>query len=315
MFVHGFLERYSQNIFIKYGGAKLAHNYLQNQKLITKEENTQANSVAQNLLDSLKNIHSSYQSRMPKVDYSALQSVPQNSVTMPTISQRMQEAEENLKEYRISGIAKINADFEKSSANIKDKQNKLTNAYDDGVIAQKAKLDNQINKIDEKSISQGIKNSSINAQLKDGLQRQYDVSAATTQGEYLSKLNSLQLQKNVVEQQRDNALANFDIAYANKLNKQFNVLTNEYNKALKNAQEYQTILEQKRAEIEEDFNAQYGQTIKKLTYDMQKEMTLDAFVKLKDLPKSQAQQILNTNPQIRDYLGDWYSALELWLNR
>ncbi|MBQ7603068.1 MAG: hypothetical protein IJU58_02895 [Clostridia bacterium] len=293
----------------------MAHNYLQNQKLVTKDKETQSNNVAQNLLDSLKGIQSNYQARMPKIDYGALQGMPQNNVTMPTNEQIWQEATKGLKEYKISGQTKIKADFEKNSANIQDKQNKLEKAYEEGVEAQKAKLNNDINKVNAKSILHGIKNSSINAQLKDNLQRQYDAGVATSQQEYLSKLNSLQLQKNVIEQQRDNALANFDIAYANKLNKQFNVLTNEYNAALKNAQEYQNILAQKRAEIEEDFNAQHGQTIKKLTQDMQKEMTLDAFVKLKDLPKSQAQQILNTTPQIREYLGDWYSALELWLNR
>lgn len=70
-----------------------------------------------------------------------------------------------------------------------------------------------------KNISQGIINSTITKNSEKSIQSQYKSNLLTLQSDYLSKLNSIQLKKDVVEKERANALANFDISYANKLNK------------------------------------------------------------------------------------------------
>ena len=293
----------------------MAHDNIHNQKLITNQAKTQSNSVAQDLMDSLKSIKSAYDAKMPKADYSLIDNMASQQISIPSAQEIRKEAEQNLEQYKTTGISKIEQKYDANIYKLQSQTNKATNDYNNSIASQKAQVNNKLNSLYAKNIAQGIMHSSITDNEVDDITRHHISDMAQKQGEYLAKLNSLQLQKDVVQQERANALADFDISYANKLNKQLNVLTSQYNTALKNAQQYQDIIDNKRQEIKADFDAKYGQTVKKLTQDMQREMTLDAFVKLKDLPRSEVQQILNTNPEVKEYLGDWYSALKLWLYR
>ena len=307
-------KNHQYDMFIKYGGAKLAQNNIQNQKLVTKEQSTTLK-VEKDLLDSLKSIKSNYDTKMPKIDYGIFKNVPAQDFELPSASQIKKEAEDGLQQYKASQLSKINENYTQNQAHLNEEKQKLNNSFDKNQLAKKVDVNNQINSLHAKNVKQGIIDSSITQNAEKQVYRQYNNDMSELQSDYITKLNAIQLKKDVVEQERANALANFDISYANKLNKQFNTLTKEYTQALKNVQEYQNVIDNKRKEIEDDFQAKYGQTVKKITQDMQREMTLDTFVKLKDLPKSEIQQILNSNPEIKDYLGDWYSALKLWLYR
>lgn len=280
----------------------------------TKKSGTQQD-IGKSILQSLEQIKSSYDSKIPKVDYSQVDNLPTRQVVMPTSAEIKSEATKDLKNYKSASLNKINTDY---YTNLQSQQTAKQNSKADlqnniAVINNKAKQD--IETLQSKSINQGIENSSIVDNQKATIAKQRIADLTSAKQQYLSKLDAINLKKDIYEQQKELALAKFDIAYANKLNKQINTLTSQYNTALKNAEEYQSLIDQKRSQIEEDFDAKYGTTVANLTQDMQREMTYDVFVKLKDLPKDQTQEILNNNPKIEQYLGDWYSALKLWLNR
>ncbi len=280
----------------------------------TKKSGTQQD-IGKSILQSLEQIKSSYDSKIPKVDYSQVDNLPTRQVVMPTSAEIKSEATKDLENYKSASLNKINTDY---YTNLQSQQTAKQNSKADlqnniAVINNKAKQD--IETLQAKSINQGIENSSIVDNQKATIAKQRIADLTSAKQQYLSKLDAINLKKDIYEQQKELALAKFDIAYANKLNKQINTLTSQYNTALKNAEEYQSLIDQKRSQIEEDFDAKYGTTVANLTQDMQREMTYDVFVKLKDLPKDQTQEILNNNPKIEQYLGDWYSALKLWLNR
>ena len=280
----------------------------------TKKSGTQQD-IGKSILQSLEQIKSSYDSKIPKVDYSQVDNLPTRQVVMPTSAEIKSEATKDLENYKSASLNKINTDY---YTNLQSQQTAKQNSKADlqnniAVINNKAKQD--IETLQAKSINQGIENSSIVDNQKATIAKQRIADLTSAKQQYLSKLDAINLKKDIYEQQKELALAKFDIAYANKLNKQINTLTSQYNTALKNAEEYQSLIDQKRSQIEEDFDAKYGTTVANLTQDMQREMTYDVFVKLKDLPKDQTQEILNNNPKIEQYLGDWYSASKLWLNR
>ena len=267
------------------------------------------------LLGSLNEIKESYESKMPQIDYKGIDKIQVNNVVVPSKTEIQKQAIDSLNQYKTNTLNKIEQQYyvDKNAENQKLKQTQSDFVKD--VQNLKQNTNSQLNNLYAKNIKQGILNSTITKNTQQQIQDAKDAKMGNLQNEYTAKLDSIKLKKNLIEQQKNVALSNFDIAYASKLNNQIKTLTTQYNQALKEVQDYQKQLDAQKAEIEADFDAQYGAAIKKLKQDMQRDMTYDTFVKLKDLSKAEAQEILNTTPQIKEYLGDWYSALNLWLKR
>lgn len=267
------------------------------------------------LLGSLNEIKESYESKMPQIDYKGIDKIQVNNVVVPSKTEIQKQAIDSLNQYKTNTLNKIEQQYyvDKNAENQKLKQTQSDFVKD--VQNLKQNTNSQLNNLYAKNIKQGILNSTITKNTQQQIQDAKDAQMGNLQNEYTAKLDSIKLKKNLIEQQKNVALSNFDIAYASKLNNQIKTLTTQYNQALKEVQDYQKQLDAQKAEIEADFDAQYGAAIKKLKQDMQRDMTYDTFVKLKDLSKAEAQEILNTTPQIKEYLGDWYSALNLWLKR
>ena len=267
------------------------------------------------LLGSLNEIKESYESKMPQIDYKGIDKIQVNNVVVPSKTEIQKQAIDSLNQYKTNTLNKIEQQYyvDKNAENQKLKQTQSDFVKD--VQNLKQNTNSQLNNLYAKNIKQGILNSTITKNTQQQIQDAKDAQMGNLQNEYTAKLDSIKLKKNLIEQQKNVALSNFDIAYASKLNNQIKTLTTQYNQALKEVQDYQKQLDAQKAEIEADFDAQYGAAIKNLKQDMQRDMTYDTFVKLKDLSKAEAQEILNTTPQIKEYLGDWYSALNLWLKR
>ena len=267
------------------------------------------------LLGSLNEIKESYESKMPQIDYKGIDKIQVNNVVVPSKTEIQKQAIDSLNQYKTNTLNKIEQQYyvDKNAEN--QKLNQTQSDFVKDVQNLKQNTNSQLNNLYAKNIKQGILNSTITKNTQQQIQDAKDAQMGNLQNEYTAKLDSIKLKKNLIEQQKNVALSNFDIAYASKLNNQIKTLTTQYNQALKEVQDYQKQLDAQKAEIEADFDAQYGAAIKKLKQDMQRDMTYDTFVKLKDLSKAEAQEILNTTPQIKEYLGDWYSALNLWLKR
>ncbi len=285
------------------------------QNKMTTSNNSKTFQVAQNLLDSLNNIKTSYEQKMPQIDYKGIDKIQVDNVVVPSKQQIQQQATDSLSQYKTNTLNKIEQQYavDKNAQIEKIKQAK--NDYNLNVESVKNDTNKQLESLYAKNIKQGILNSTITQNTSKSLQDSKNSKLFNLENDYLAKLNSLELKKNLIEQQKNTALSNFDISYANKLNTQIKTLTSQYNQALKEMQDYQNSIDAQKAEIEADFEAKYGAEIKKLKQDMQRDMTYDTFIKLKDLTKAEAQEVINTTPQIKEYLGDWYSALNLWLKR
>lgn len=123
-----------------------------------------------------------------------------------------------------------------------------------------------------------------------------DISQTEQQPENFN-LTALKLKKTIIEKEREVALSSFDIASANELTKQLNEINRDLEILLQNQNK-------ESAEITQETKSQ-----------MQREMMHEAFFELKNLSAAQAQEIVNTTPELKTMLGDWFSALILWMGK
>lgn len=106
--------------------------------------------------------------------------------------------------------------------------------------------------------------------------------------------SALSLKKAILEKEKEIALSNFNIGLANQL--------------LNELEELDLCLTTPTDDVvQTNKNEQIA--------EMQRELTHEAFLKLKELPSVQIQEVLNKTPQLKTLLGDWFSALTLWLGK
>ena len=107
-----------------------------------------------------------------------------------------------------------------------------------------------------------------------------------------SENDALQLKVNVLKGELKSAFKTFDVAKANKIQKE---LTKLQLKVEENLTKNLVLNEHQKQEL-------------------RREMTYQAFFELKNLPAKQVSLILNTSKELKNLLGDWHSTLSLWLN-
>ena len=106
--------------------------------------------------------------------------------------------------------------------------------------------------------------------------------------------SALSLKKAILEKEKEIALSNFNIGLANQLLNELEELDLCLTTPTDNV-------------VQTNKNEQIA--------EMQRELTHEAFLKLKELPSVQIQEVLNKTPQLKTLLGDWFSALTLWLGK
>lgn len=108
------------------------------------------------------------------------------------------------------------------------------------------------------------------------------------ENEVVERQDKTKFQKNIIEKELEVALKKFDLKEAKHLAKKLDELV---------AFEDNSVVSQK---FENE--------------QMQREMAYEAFFVLKNMPKSLVQQVLQDQSKLSDFLGEWFSALKLWLN-
>ena len=156
----------------------------------TKKSGTQQD-IGKSILQSLEQIKSSYDSKIPKVDYSQVDNLPTRQVVMPTSAEIKSEATKDLENYKSASLNKINTDY---YTNLQSQQTAKQNSKADlqnniAVINNKAKQD--IETLQAKSINQGIENSSIVDNQKATIAKQRIADLTSAKQQYLSKLDAI----------------------------------------------------------------------------------------------------------------------------
>ncbi|MBR7091548.1 MAG: hypothetical protein IKC79_03780, partial [Clostridia bacterium] len=226
--------------YIKNGGAYMAQNKLLNldekssgTTITNKVKNARmsVDDTKQYIKDAMVAIKSKHDPFMPKVDWSKYENELQKKEYFgPTESEIVQSAQDKYADYKKASIDKIMLDYDADKNNIDTATQKLNEDYQ----TDKAKLDSEvISDIEgnqQRAINQGIQDSSILNNQQLATIKDYEQNSAGLKNEYNVELNALEIKKSLVEAQKELALENFDISYANKLNSEIRRLTNEQNK-------------------------------------------------------------------------------------
>ena len=120
------------------------------------------------------------------------------------------------------------------------------------------------------------------------------------------------MKKNLVEAQKDLALENFDISYANKLNSEINKLTSEQNKIKAEVEKHNAAVEKRKQEIQAEFEKANADRIAQINDDIQRDIVSKTYDILKTMPRSEAMRVLK-DPEIASVMGDWLSVMSRWL--
>lgn len=198
-----------------------------------------------------------------------------------------------------SETQKIDENFYKKQQKIDEKSQKIKNSFE---ISDK-KLDDGYKKdkrtLDIKAIESGWKNSSIYQNLQTNLENSYNENKQNLKMDLNEKNNNLEFQKSILETEKQNALKNFNISYAQKLSKKIEEITNEFNKQNKTAQN------------------KIAENITNIQNVAKQEKAASLLSYLKNYTKSDARAFLNRNQNfLINELGDVvFRSVADWVNK
>lgn len=250
-------------------------------------------------------------------------SLERKTFTKPSEDQIKDKAEKSLYDYKTAEIKSIENDFDTKNSNIDSK-------------IEQAKTSAQEKKEETKNMYQTLKQNASNDALKRGLSRSsivINILDAFDAGmideinkinaEISNKMETLNNQKTLLTQQRQNALDTFDIAYAVKLSNKIDEINKELNSEEQKVLEYNNQIAQKEADYEAkrqqnsmdyaEFVEKYGENaLNSLKQGKKYELAKEY---LMGLGKNEALSELNSNKTFNAELGaNYFNKLKVLIN-
>ncbi len=209
------------------------------------------------------------------------------------------KAEQNLQDYKTQNLNNIESEYQQDlrnfNSNKTDEKNKLL-SQKQGLVdsAEKTKAD-----LKQQALESGWRYSSIYEnglkEIDSNLQKETEM----LKEDFNVQQNIYNLKKTLLETEKENALSNFDIAYANKLEKEIQNITKE----MQNSEEMPYSLkdiEQQLSDISNQKQTQKAQTL---------------FNYVGSLSKQDALNFLNDEQNsLKNEVGqDWYNSIVNWI--
>lgn len=183
---------------------------------------------------------------LPKV------TLQEKSYTAPTDSALKSSAENELASYRSEGEKSIRQKSEAEAAELNSKRE----AYEGAKRNTEAELERQYEAaaraIDNDVVRRGLARSSIAAVERGALEREYLNQTAQIAREYGNSISKLESDIAAVDKKLQEALNDFNLTYAAKLNKRLNELKAEREQKLQDVIEYNNEIKRKQASMDND---------------------------------------------------------------
>ncbi len=221
------------------------------------------------------------------------------------------KAENSLSEYKNSELENINSSYETKNKDIdeqisttktdgEEQKNETTQLYSS--LKQQASND---------AVKRGLSRSSIVINILDAFDQNMIKEYNKINDEITSKIDSLNNQKNLLNEQRENALNAFDITYAVKLSEKIDEINQSLLEEEQKVLEYNNEIAQKEAEYEAErkknaleyaeYVEKYGYTgIEKMKQEEKYQLAKDY---LMSMSKEEALNELNSNKLFNSELG------------
>ena len=222
-------------------------------------------------------------------------------------------AEDSLYEYKENGKANINDEYELKQKNIDEQISSSKTNADEKKKETQALYSSLKKDASNDATKRGLARSSIVINILDAFDQNMINEYNKINEEISAKVESLTSEKNLLSEQRENALNNFDLDHAIKLSNKIDEINTELANEEQKVLEYNNQIAQKEAEYEEKRHKNaldYAEFLKKNGYSsiedaMQSEKYYVAYDYLMSLPKEEAQKAID-DTFFSSNLGSWY---------
>ena len=298
------------------------------EKVASSYKSNTENKKLNDLIDQISSIDSNYHNiSIPDYEepsYEKLENIDINN------DEIRKSAEDSLSAYKNENISKINNDYNEDKISLEDKKIDVQNSYNEDKLQVANYFDNAKESAKNSALSRGIARSSILINSIDAFNDSEIAEYNRLDNELTESINIIDFKLNSLNQQKEEALNNFDIAYAVKLNDKINSLTSDLQKKQNEIIKYNNQIEEKEKKFKLDYekfvadlkdnnadnsnklvelSAKYGYKVVDTYRKNQIFDTLDSY--FNGMDREEIIETLNTNNELKSVLGAlWSEAVE-----
>ena len=164
------------------------------------------------------------------------------------------DAKNSLADYRNTGLSNIDSNFEskkdtleQNKENLKENKASALNSISSAYNSARVNASND-------ALRRGLARSSIIVSVLDAFSKDEIDDINRVEKDYTDSLNAIDFEINALDAQRKQAINDFDIAYAVKLNDKINTLTSEFEKKQSEIIKYNNEIAEKEKEYRENYD-------------------------------------------------------------
>lgn len=264
--------------------------------------------------DHLQEIENQFASQYPVFDESIYDGLDYQRVEMPTAESIAQMAQEDLSDYRQTHVENINTDYMADVNSLNNQESEVQNELSTTQDELATERDYGLARQQSENISQGIERSSIASNRANTFNATIDRELETALNQANNELAEISLKREIAESEFRQALENFDITYANKLENRISELTKEYSNKQSEALEYNERIQKQREQVYNEWKRWADTYTSQL--DSQKGMQKAYYVidQIKGLSRRDAMEFLKDTDIVKA-LGIWYNAVLDYVER
>ena len=278
-------------------------------------KSTSSNSVD---IDQIKNeldkIENDYASRYPVLDDSVYDGLEYKPVETPSETEIEKIATEQLEDYRNSNISNIQNDYYSEMSNLNLKENEIKNDLQNTATELNSEREAGLAGTQAENISQGIERSSIASNRQRTFNASIDKELELALNKANNEIAEISLKRGIAESEFQQAIENFDITYANKLENKISELNKEYSKKQAEALEYNDRIEKQREKVYSEWKKWADEYTSELNAKKGMEKAYYVIDQIKGLSKREAMEFLKDTDLIKA-LGNWYTPVVDYVQR
>lgn len=208
--------------------------------------------------ESVNNINSALDNVAQKYAGSNQSSVP-NKIELermefqkPTEQEIYSQSENSLKEYKQAGIKEIEDDYKLKEDKLYSNKSELIESNNNAKQNLENYYSNAVENAENQALKRGLARSSIIVNQLDAFEKEKIADYKALDKELSDQINTINFELNALTSQKQNALNNFDITYAVKLQEKINSLNKELSEKENEVVKYNNEIAIKEAEFNKD---------------------------------------------------------------
>ena len=277
-------------------------------------KSTSKNVDIEQIKNELDKIENDYASRYPVLDDSVYNGLEYKPVEIPSETEIEKIATEQLEGYKNSNISNIQNDYYSEMASLNLKENEVQQDLQDTTNILNSERESGLAETQADNISQGIERSSIASNRQRTFNASIDRELELALNKANNEIAEISLKRGIAESEFQQAIENFDITYANKLENKISELNKEYSKKQAEALEYNDRIEKQREKLYNEWKKWADEYTSELNAKKGMDKAYYVIDQIKGLSKREAMEFLKDTDLIKA-LGNWYTPVVDYVQR